>query len=306
MKYKVCMLAAGHSGLDDRIFYKEAKTLYKAGYEVFEIVPLNQDGFLTDMGKKPIAKEETIIDGIKIIGFREGKHSILGLPKTWTISQLIRYATNGLINFGNEPYADMIEKGIAIDADIYHCHEMASLYAGLRIKWKLQEMGKNPKLIFDVHEYWSAKKKGSKLREYLWSKSLKTFEKKAFKYVDYFIAVNELIRSYILFQSGFKRTEVLYNGPSLSIFKDLEHKPDNSNIIICHEGTLPFNRGLKEILEVTKLLKERYKGKVRLLIIGDIYGKEKEYYDEKVREYQIEDVIDRTGWLPYDEVWKTI
>jgi glycosyltransferase involved in cell wall biosynthesis len=303
MKAKVCIVAAGHPVLDDRVFYKEAKTLHKAGYEVSEIVPLNKDGFLIDMNKNPIAKGEAIIDGIKIIGYREGNHNIWGLPKTWTIGQLLRYATNGWLGFGQEPYADLIEKGVRVEADIYHCHEKASLYAGLRIKRKLQEKGKNPKLVSDVREFWAAKS-DNKLRQKLWSQSVKSFEQKAFKHVDYFITVNQIIRSYILIKSGFIRTEVLYNGPALSIFKDIERKADDSKITICHEGTLPFNRGLKEMLEVTRMLKARYNGKVRFLIIGDVFGKEKAYYDEKVKEYQIGDVVERTGWLPYEEVWK--
>ena len=305
MEKKVCILTTDHSALDDRIFYKEAKSLNKAGYEITLIAPLNQDGFLTDMGKNPIAKGETIIDGIKIIGFREGKHAILGLPKTWTISQLIRYTTNGMLNFGNEPYADMIEKGITVDADIYHCHELASLYAGLKIKRKLQQKGRNPKLIFDVHEYWSAKDEGSKIRESLWSKSKEIFEKKAFKHVDYFLTVNQLIRSYVLFKSGFKRTEVLYNSTDLSIFKNIERPSDKSKIIICHEGSLKFDRGLKEMVIVIKKLKERYDN-FCFLIVGDVFGKEKEFLEKEIKNYGIDDVIDKTGWLPYDKVGEAI
>ena len=303
MKIKACMLITGHSALDDRIFYKEAITLNKAGYEIFEIVPLDKDGYITDMGKNPIAQSETTIDGINIIGFKEGTHSIWGLPKTWTLSQCLRLASSGKLNIGQDPYSELIKKGIEINADIYHCHEIASLYAGLKIKRELQKQGKNPKLIYDVHEFWAAKS-NDKLSQKLWSKSVRSFEEKAFKNVDYFIAVNQIIRSYILIQSGFVKTEVLYNGPVLCIFKDAKRKSNDSRVIICHEGTLPFNRGLKEMLEVTSLLKVRYKGKVRFLIIGDVFGKEKAYYDEKVKELQIEDVIERTGWLPYDEVWK--
>ncbi len=33
-KYKICMLSSAHSAFDDRIFYREAKTLVKAGYKV--------------------------------------------------------------------------------------------------------------------------------------------------------------------------------------------------------------------------------------------------------------------------------
>ena len=118
MKIKACMLIAGHSALDDRIFYKEAITLNKAGYEVSEIVPLDKDGYITDMGKNPIAQSETTIDGIKIIGFKEGIHSIWGLPKTWTLSQCLRLASNGSLNFGQDPYSELIKKGIEINADI--------------------------------------------------------------------------------------------------------------------------------------------------------------------------------------------
>jgi glycosyltransferase involved in cell wall biosynthesis len=61
------------------------------------------------------------------------------------------------------------------------------------------------------------------------------------------------------------------------------------------------------MLEVMRILKERYQGMVRLLIIGDaLYEGERGYIDRKVKEYQIEDVFQRTGWLPYEKVGENL
>lgn len=294
---RVCMLAVGHSALDDRIFYKEARSLQKAGFDVSLIAPLSKDGFLTDMGRNPIAQGETTIDGVKIIGFRQGKHSILGLPKTWTISQWLRLATVGKLSPGHDPFSDMIDKGLQMSADIYHCHEPWSLYAALHIKRQLEEQGKSLKLIYDVHEFWAARTLDDGIRGVLWSKAIMQLEKATFKHIDYFITVNQMLRSYLLFQSRFARTEVLYNCSLLSIFKESEetdHHKDG-NITICHEGSPRFSRGLIEMIEVMRILKERYDRKVRMLIIGDVSGEERSYYEKKGSSALF--VIERSGYV---------
>ena len=309
MSKKVCMLTTEHSALDDRIFYKESQSLHKAGYDVTLIAPLDQDGFLTDMGRKPIALSETNIDGINIVGFKIGRHSLFGLPKTWTLSQWFRLSMDAKSDFEkHDPFADMINKGIKFDADVYHCHEIWSLYAGIKIKHELEKRGKKVKLICDVHEYWPAKQYGNKIRENIWSRAKNRFEKKNYKYVDYFFTVNQMLRGYLLLINGFRNTEVLYNCSLSSIFGESEQKIVNlqKTITICHEGSLVFSRGLKEIIEVMSSLKERYKGRVCLLIIGEAYGKEKEYLDENIKKYEIEDIVKFTGWLPYEEVGNAI
>jgi glycosyltransferase involved in cell wall biosynthesis len=49
-------------------------------------------------------------------------------------------------------------------------------------------------------------------------------------------------------------------------------------------------------------LKECYNNKIELLIIGDIFGKENEYFNQKINEYNLHDTIRCTGWLPYEKV----
>lgn len=307
MRKKVCMLTTGHSALDDRIFYKEARSLHRAGFEVFLIAPLNEDGSLTDMGRDVIAQEETVLDGIKIIGFRRGRFGIFGLPKTRTISQWLRLGTIGRLSFGKEPFSDIINKGVHIDADVYHCHEIESLYVGIQIKRILENKGRSPKLIFDVHEFLPAKRSSKRFsRDALWSKIVICFERKSLEYVDYVITANHITRGHLLSLNRFIETEVLDNCPVLSIFQEPEQETNDEAITICHEGSLHFSRGLREILEVMKILKERYDRKIRLLIVGDVFGEERSYFEQKVKDYQIEYVVGRTGWLPYEKVGEAI
>ena len=45
----------------------------------------------------------------------------------------------GKLNVGKNDYADLINKGVELDSDIYHCHEIWSIYAGIQIIKKLQK-----------------------------------------------------------------------------------------------------------------------------------------------------------------------
>lgn len=72
-KTRVCMLCSDHPTLDARVFYREAGSLQKAGNDVTLLVPLNDKGFLFDMGNNNLALGETTLHDVGIIGF--GKES---------------------------------------------------------------------------------------------------------------------------------------------------------------------------------------------------------------------------------------
>jgi glycosyltransferase involved in cell wall biosynthesis len=305
MSKKVCILTTHHPATDARIFYKEARSLQQAGYDVSLIAPLNKDGFLVDSGKKPIAELETVIEGIKIIGFKLGTNKILDLRKIRIIASWLRLGTIGTLNFGFEPFSDIIDKGIQIKADVYHCHEIWSLYVGIQIKRMLAKKGISSNLVYDVHEFSSARHTNHPV-DNITGRIVAAFERKSLDYVDYVITANYITRGYLLSLNRFIKTEVLDNCPDMSIFQEAEKKHKNDVITICHEGMLHFNRGLREMLEVMNILKGRYGDKVRFLIIGDVFGEERKYYEEKVKEYGIEDIVGRTGWLPYTDVGKAL
>ncbi len=319
MKNKVAFLTFHHPVMDARIFYKEARSLGRAGYDVSLLAPVQENGqmwWTNNSRRRPDGDGGPVLDGIRIIGFPlKNPTRILGLPKTtwlqrllYSICQWLRFYTGGRIDVGPNPFSEMIEKGTKIAADVYHCHEVETLYAGTRIKKKLKGQGKDPKLIYDVHEFPPASY-SSKFRENkgLTRKAVTRWVREGLKTVDYVITVNQIIRGYLLSISPRTKAEVLYNCPVLSVFRDYDRKADDDRITLCHEGNLFFNRGLKNMLEVMRILKERYQGMVRLLIIGDaLYEGERGYIDRKVKEYQIEDVFRRTGWLPYEKVGENL
>lgn len=307
-KTTVCMLTTGHSALDDRIFYKECMSLQQAGYEVTLLAPLNEEGFLVDMGNNNLATDEITVQDIKIIGFNKIKSRF---RKIAAILQLLKLASMGNFKLGTESFADIIDKGTKLKADVYHCHEIWSLYTGIQIKKRLEKEGNKPKLIYDVHEYSPAVGSSSNVVNRLYSKVLSkitiNFEKEGLKYVDYVITANQITRGYSLTVNRFIQTEVIYNCPVLSIFKETRSKDiHKERITICHDGSLGFNRGLKQMIEVIRVLKERYGNNVELLIIGDVFGEERKYLKEKLKEYGLHDAVRCTGWLPYEKVGEAI
>jgi len=303
-KYNICMLTSVRSALEPRMFHRESRSLKQAGYEVTVVAPLTKDGFLFDMVGERIAAEETIIQDIRIIGFRE-KRSRFG--KVQTALNLLSLITNGRVKLGPNRYADLIDKCMKLNADIYHCNDIWSLYAAIQIKRHLEKHGRKPKIIYDVYEYTPAVYPGSNIIEDLYNSVLRKvsihFEKNALKYVDYVITANQITRGYLLGLNRFIQTEVIYNCPGLSIFQEPRSKVAHKDkITLCHEGYLWFRRGLKQMIEVMRVLKERYGDKVELLIVGDVYGEEGEYLNEKLKEYDLHDTIRCTGWLPYEKV----
>lgn len=95
---KICIITTVHQVLDVRIFYKQAKSLLEAGYDV-----------------TLIAQNETnkTIDGIKVIGLRKPKNRF---QRVFGLS----YAAFG--------------KARAHDYDIYHIHDPELLFVGILLK----------------------------------------------------------------------------------------------------------------------------------------------------------------------------
>jgi glycosyltransferase involved in cell wall biosynthesis len=98
MLNKICMLSTVHQAFDDRIFYREAKTLARAGYEVVLIA--QHDG-------------DEMVDGVKIVALPKPRNRfarIFGL--TWRAFRL----------------------GLRERADVYHFHDPELLPIGALLK----------------------------------------------------------------------------------------------------------------------------------------------------------------------------
>lgn len=280
-KKKVCVISLHHPALDSRIYYKEAITLRNAGYDVHIICRLNNKTF-TEMGGKPIGcpnkNMEWNYDGFTFHGVLKRK----GFFGKWL------------------EYKETIKIGLSIKANFYHCHESnIALAAALKIK---QKIGMSSKLIFDIHEF---SRKGWTERVPFGFKNVYYFlflnwEKKAINHTDYLITANSITRAYFLIDNKYKKVEILQNVPILSIFKDKKKvTKENNCIIICHEGSLSFNRGLKEMVSIV----ENAKYKIILKIIGNVPYKEEKWLKNKFKDnLKLLQFIQITGWLPYKDV----
>jgi glycosyltransferase involved in cell wall biosynthesis len=200
MKKKICMLTSVHPAFDTRIFYKETKSLVKAGYDVTLIAPHTH--------------KETV-DGVKICPLPKPRNRLERMTKVlWKLFRL----------------------AITAKADAYHFHDPELIPIGLMLKI----LGK--KVIYDVHENY---------REQIPSKDWipKPFKKivsiltggietLAARYFDAIITVTEAIEKQFKEKT---KTVILYNFPSLELFKSTNPKIDNLFDII-HVGVLSRGR----------------------------------------------------------------
>lgn len=267
---KICMLTSGHKPLDNRIFYKEALSLKKKYDEISIVAPSDKD--------------YEKVEGI----------DIYGIPK-WK-STLNRY----------ECLKNLYKRAKEIPADVYHCHEPDALLVGVLLKRHFKKQ-RDVKVIYDSHEFYSRsfpdhfKFPLSAIVAWV----IRIYERIMTRYCAHVITVNQTIVDHFKkIKVPDDKVTILYNCPSLEIFEDEgEKEDDGTGVVICHEGALPFNRGLVNMMEAFKKVHDQYPD-TRFLIVGELKDKEKIWFDEWVRETGLSGSIDITGWLPYTEVGK--
>lgn len=280
------MIATRHSLDDARVVHKEALSLKNAGHEVILVLSCNDEFEYIDNNNRVIAygkypNGECRYKGLKIFGFPK-RTGLLGKWQTYKILSFFL---------------------AELKADIYHAHEPdLSLGIALRAKNFLKTKGIKSYVIHDMHEYPPGqaydKAKGVFKNIMRYIKILLDYY--FVKNIDSIITANTIVRGYVLTLSYRKSIDVIYNAPILKLSPQLSPSvwDKNSKLMICHEGSLPFNRGLKELIGLVK----EYKNKIKLRIIGDVFGSEREWFEKEVKKHQLEKSIDVTGWLPYEQV----
>ena len=198
VKNKVCMIHKVDS-LDARSFFKEARSLKNAGYDVSLL------GFY---------KENKIIDGIKLVGFK--------VPKR----RLVRFLTTNYAIF---------KHAIKEKADVYHFHDLDFIPWAILLKIITFK-----KVIYDIHE---AHPEFMLLKTYLPDLLRKTMyvlvyiiEHISIKFFDAIIPNDNYI------SKGFnhRRNVVLFNFPTLDFFGNNEVRPwENREYDLFYHGSVP-------------------------------------------------------------------
>ncbi|MFD1707478.1 glycosyltransferase family 4 protein [Siminovitchia sediminis] len=230
---KICHLTSVHHYNDTRIFIKECKSLAEAGYEVHLIAP----------DAPNVIKEGVCIHGVK----KESGSRLKRMTKT---------------------VKRVLEKGLELDADVYHFHDPELLPIAL----KLKKIGK--KVIYDVHEdvpkQILTKKWLPKVFHKIVANTFEKYENYAALNFDYIITSTPYIRDRFL-KLGCNVKDIK-NYP---ILKELENvdktwlKKKNS---VCYVGGITVARGIKQIIEAIQIANN-----VKLLLAGNFaYSTEKE------------------------------
>ncbi len=263
---RICLLSSGHRPDDDRIFYKEAKSLAKKYDDVWIISP----------HPEKIPKKN---EGIKFCSIPHAR-SLLGRFRSMK---------------------KLYETALNLKADIYHCHEPESLMVAIRLKKVL-----GCKIIFDSHEMYSAsfsQRFPEILRNPIIS-AYKLFERTKIDQCDYTLGASWAIADYLRRIVGPDRTEIILNCALPEIFGKVLERKWEKETIVCHDGHLSFSRGLKTMVKAIEIVRKKYP--VKFKIVGDVFGAEKKWLETYITTHNMNGVIERTGWLDYHDVGAAI
>lgn len=195
---KVCILTSAHPALDDRIFYKETKTLAKAGYDVTLIAQHN--------------KNETV-DGVKILALPRPKNRIERTTKIiWRLFRLALKQKTGIYHF-HDP--ELILVGLLL-----------KIFTKAKIIYDVHEH--YPNAILD--KYWIPKY----LRKII-SKLFTFVEKRLVPFLDFVIYTTPIVGQ--RYQKLKTETERIENYPLLRLSKIPKYLSQQKHIIYLGKMT---------------------------------------------------------------------
>jgi len=290
---KILMLAYVHSGLDGRIFHKEAQTL-KENYEVTVLSFCPHRKSIYSMGMDILP--EGAYNGVEVVSFYFNKienfiyRAVRKLyRKLPFIRKYIDY--NELFIMNTSIMRAIKEKDLKFD--YIHFHEPCLLDTAVKLKKKY-----GSKLIHDLHEMslsYHLSKKGTIKYAELRRAYLKWL--KYFPYLDATISVNNYIRAVNLTLNPYIPNILIENT---SLFSRQERK-ESEKIRLIHEGNLSFSRGLEFACDLfdDQWMREN----VSIQVIGKLNGPVKEYFDNRCKEKEyLKEAIKFTGWIDYKNV----
>lgn len=281
---KVCMISTNHDLFDDRIYWKEAISLKKHGYDVFSIA-------ISDKDESGITDE-----GIKYykIKPRGKKYKNVFIRSIFYDEAL-----------GYETYEEILNIAKKLQCNVYHFHD---LYLNL-IGKKLKKLPFKPKVIYDVHECYP-----EQIREYrkflgvkriinnIYSYFIRFWEVYCCKNYDYVIttesSVNKKFGNYV----GKNKADIIYNYANFDVKKTLSFDEKEFDAIYC--GGINRIRSAMELLEVANIAKKQMPN-FKLLFLGPISDNDLEQ-DMKnfIEKNNLENNVILKGKVPYPEVEK--
>ena len=260
---KILMQLSNPFMMDPRVS-REAKSLVDYGHEVTVIV----------WDRKVDYPSEDMIDGIRIIRIHNNllmkimPNDLFRNPLWWrkAYKKGLKLYNTGKFKF-----------------DIVHCHDLDTLWAGVRLKKKL-----GIKLIYDAHEIFGYMI-ASDMPKFIVDATFR-MEKRLIKNVDLIITVNEPLRDYFRSISDKPITIVMNCKDLLS----QEYIPPRNDVFtICYIGVLSKSRMFPEIIDIIGNIKH-----VKFIIAG----KKENLYEEAKERCRKYTNVEFLGTIPSKEV----
>lgn len=281
----------GHSAFDDRIFYKELCSLSKE-YVCFELCSTEDGKSLFSMGGEK--KRAGVYNGVVVLPFRRIQNNLLFRVIRHFIPKIYFYFYSFILS--KEILFTFKENDIL--PTVIHYHDICLQSVARKLKQKY-----NCKLIFDSHEFFFSYPFNDGLNKKTCKKSTNVLLqwKRAIKDADFVIGCTKTMDNLISLIRQDDNHGIIYNSSMFPMNIKKRSIEDKDKTVLLHEGAMPFNRGLKLMLEIFR--DEVIRSKFQLRIVGSLKNEEKKYFEEKCREYNItEENIYYTGWVSYLDV----
>jgi glycosyltransferase involved in cell wall biosynthesis len=278
---RICMIADTHGLYDDRIYWKEAVSLRRAGYEVHYILA-------SDKNEKGITKE-----GINYIKIERKLYS-----KNRYLNFLIKAIMPGGL------YNQMLKAASSVKAEVYHLHDLKVNSIGL----KLKRLAWNPKVIYDVHEpypeniidYNFTWRIATPIKK-LYSEYIRRWENRHAAKYDFVITTEENMKERFNKLLPENRVQIIYN------YTDLESAESHNNPVekkwdAIYSGGITRLRGAMKILHAVKLA-VREKPDLKVLFLGTCFPEGlKHDMQSFIRQNKLDNKVELHDAVPYNDV----
>jgi len=266
---RVCMITTDHPVLDTRIFYKEALSLKKAGYDVWVVGGSN-------------SYEHKMVREIDVIGLKKGR-GLIANPILWMA--LAKEATK-------------------VDAAIYHCHEPESFLVALYLR-----IFKGKMIIYDIHEYHLDIMRVARIPLKIFLAFMLFLVEPLFcRYTCAIITADEGIsRRYARFCDNVVSvfnfpTSDVFDRTDLQMVRGRY----SGRFMVVYVGGMTEDRGILESIKAVHRASIVHP-EIKLLLIGGFRSPEfKNACLEYIERHQLHDKVELLGHIPHDEVPKYI
>jgi glycosyltransferase involved in cell wall biosynthesis len=281
-KVKVCMISCTHLLYDDRIYWKEALSLKKHGYDVYHLGIGNEN------------KEFESEHGIKFVLVRIKRYYA-----NQYIDKLYR-----ILTFKKNIYHTLYKTARDIRADVYHFHDLQIN----RIGKKLKRLEHNAKVIYDVHEpfpttirYTVSNNILLRLIHWIYSVFVYFRELRCSRYYDYIITTEENVNNKFKNYLKTGNVDIIYNYTDLSTkVNAIPVEEREYDAIYC--GGIKRIRGIYMIIETMRIAKMNSRN-LKFLVIGPIHEyKLRQKINRLLEKYQLTENIIIKDPVPYDQV----